>query len=142
MVEHAFSPRGSSDGISLANRIILEGEEEEDDFPLQDHPGKSCDDAHPGMSHDDFKDKQEEEEERVRRLSRDARESRSVLQDSVVPMPELRELMRSEEQLGTSTAAAATRTWQRAVQGIVEPAAAVNRAQERRRRRIARSMER
>ena len=30
---------------------------------LADHPGQSCDDAHPGMSHNDFLVKQEEEEE-------------------------------------------------------------------------------
>ncbi len=32
------------------------------DNPTQDHPGQACGDAHPGMSHDDFKDQQEEEE--------------------------------------------------------------------------------
>ncbi len=33
------------------------------DNPVKDHPGKACGDAHPGMSHDDFLDKQEEGEE-------------------------------------------------------------------------------
>jgi hypothetical protein len=33
---------------------------------MQDHPGKSCGDAHAGISHDDFLDQQEEEEEEHR----------------------------------------------------------------------------
>lgn len=45
-----------------------EGEEEEEgNSPMQDHPDKSCSDAHAGMSHDDFLDKQEEEEEERQR---------------------------------------------------------------------------
>ncbi len=44
-----------------------DGEEEDGE---EDHPGKQCGDAHPGMSHDDFMDKQEEEgeEEESRRV--------------------------------------------------------------------------
>ena len=38
-------------------------QEEEEDNPMQDHPGKSCSDAHSGMSHDDFMDDKSEEEE-------------------------------------------------------------------------------
>jgi len=38
-----------------------EEEEEETDFPLSDHPGQSCSDAHSGMSHDDFMSSEEEE---------------------------------------------------------------------------------
>ena len=60
--------RGQEQAQHLAERGDAAGaeEEEEEDNPMQDHPGKSCSDAHAGMSHDDFLDKQEEEEEEER----------------------------------------------------------------------------
>ncbi len=62
--------KGSPSGTGLTDQPEEEEEEEhtrpsreEADNPMQDHPGRSCGDAHPGMSHDDFKDQDEEEEE-------------------------------------------------------------------------------
>lgn len=57
--------RGQAQVQHLAERGDAAGgeEEEEGDNPMKDHPGKSCSDAHAGMSHKDFRDQQEEEEE-------------------------------------------------------------------------------
>jgi hypothetical protein len=46
-----------------AHQILARVErKKEADKRMQDHPGKKCSDAHPGMSHDDFMDKSEEED--------------------------------------------------------------------------------
>jgi hypothetical protein len=56
--------RGRLRGQEQAQHLAERGEEEEEgDSPMQDHPGKSCSDAHAGMSHKNFLDQQEEEEE-------------------------------------------------------------------------------
>ncbi len=60
--------RGRLRGQEQVQRVVERGdaaggEEEEGDNPMKDHPGKSCSDAHAGLSHQDFRDQQEEEEE-------------------------------------------------------------------------------
>jgi hypothetical protein len=60
--------RGQEQAQHVGERGDAAGEEEEEEGgnPMQDHPGKKCSDAHAGMSHDDFLDRQEEEEEEER----------------------------------------------------------------------------
>jgi hypothetical protein len=135
--------RVTSDGISSANQIILGWGEEDSIDQLKDHPGKSCSDVHDGQSHDDWMDSEEEEERtRLSQLSQDTVNTRSVVQGPVVPMPELRQLMKTEEEHGRYGAGAARRIWEKTVSGIVEPASRTREREDRIRRRLARDLER
>jgi hypothetical protein len=53
-------------------RLRAQAEAQKSDMPdeLKDHPGVSCDDEHPGQSHSDYMDSEEEEEESTNPLYR------------------------------------------------------------------------
>ncbi len=58
--------RGQAMVQSVDANPTTDAQADDGENPMRDHPGRSCGDAHPGMSHDDFKDQQEEEEEEHR----------------------------------------------------------------------------
>ncbi len=151
--------RLAADGIATPRLVLEQGEEEEDDEPLMDHPGR-CSDAHPGATHDAWRDAQEEEESRdapgedpfnkkLFKAPGDDSEEEEEEESGRYPGPRpvvrplrsktvLRSMLKNDQRSGYSKSAAATATWQRAVHGLLQPTIRITKAKERQRHRILR----
>jgi hypothetical protein len=122
------------DGIASVSMIEKIEFQEEDIDALKDHPGQSCDNAHAGMSHDDWMKSEEESRYPGPRPVYKPRLRRSALE----------KMLTGEERISgdISGRSAASRVWMRVNADLLQPAARIKRAEERKRRQIINDGER